>query len=155
MAKKQKERKAMQKKNNSLGRTPQVKTIFKIDQATITDVSMGHSINPVVEGFDTVRGNTPEDLICWFLEQYHFSDRHAEIIYSYPGGFRIKTLWQNVAKQCAATEEEIESPDENIRNFSVQMLIVAEPSNLNQFNLKYWNQIYDKDYTEEYFKSKA
>ncbi len=152
MAKKQKERK---EKNDSLGQTPQVKTTFKIDQATIVDISTGYEIDPAVGDLDTLRAKTPEDLIRWVLEQYHFSDRHAEIIYSYPGEFRIKNLWQNVAKQCAATEEEIESPDENIRNFSVQMLIVAEPSNLNQFDLKYWNQIYDKDYTEEYFKSKA
>lgn len=76
----------------------------------------------------------------------------GKIFYSYPGGFRIKNLLQNVAKQSAATKQEIESNNKNIRPFMVQMLIVAEPRNLDRFNLEYWSQIYNEDYTEEYFK---
>ena len=118
-------------------------------------MSTGYEINPVMEDFDTVRGNAPMDLIHWFIKKYHFSDSRVRISYSYPGGFRIKNLLQNVAKQSAATKEEIESNDKNIKPFMIQMLIVAESANLNRFNLEYWSKIYDKDCTEKYFKSKA
>ena len=145
----------MKKQNNKLGQNPEIKTIFKIDQATIVDMFTGYEIDPAVGDFDTVRGNDPMDLIHWFIEKYHFSDSCAKISYSYPGGFRIKNLLQNTAKQSAATKEEIESKDKNVQPFMIQMLIVAEPANLNRFNLEYWSKVYDKDHTEEYFKNKA
>ena len=145
----------MQKQKDKLGQAPDIKPIFKIDRAVIIDMVTGHEIDPVVEDFDTVRGNTPMDLIRWFIKLYHFLDRYAEISYSYPGGFRIKNLLQNVAKQSAATKEEIESNNKNVKPFMVQMLIVAEPNNTNRYNLNYWKKLYDKNYTEEYFKIKA
>lgn len=141
------------KQKDKLGQAPDVKPIFKIDQAVIIDMFTGHEIDPTVEDFDTVRGNTPADLIHWFIKQYHFSDSCAKIFYSYPGGFNIKNLLQNVAKQSAATKEEIESNNKNVMPFMVQMLIVAEPRNLNQYNLNYWKNLYDEDYSQEYFKN--
>lgn len=141
----------MQKQKDKLGQTPDIKTIFKIDQAIIID-SAGNEIDPTVEDFDTLRANTPEDLIRWFIEAYHFSDSYAKIFYSYPGEFQIDNLLQNVAKQSAATKKEIESHDKNIRPFWVQMTIVAEPCDISQYNLNYWKKSYDKCYNKEYFK---
>lgn len=143
----------MQKTRDKIGQVPDVKPIFKIDQAVVIDVTEGHEINAVAEDFDTLWANSPEDLIHWFIEQYHFSDSCAKIFYSYPGVFSIKNLLQNVAKQSAATKEEIESNNKNVKPFMVQMLIVAEPCDLNQYNLNYWKKLYDEDYSQEYFKN--
>ena len=143
----------MQKQKDKLGQVPDVKPIFKIDQAVVIDTTSGHDINAVAEDFDTLRANTPEDLIQWFIREYHFSDYDAEIHYIHPGVFHIKNLLQNVAKQSAATKEEIESNNKNVKPFMVQMLIVAEPCDLNQYNLNYWEKLYDEDYSQEYFKN--
>ena len=139
----------MQKTRDKIGQTSDVKPIFKIDQAVVIDVTEGCEINAVAEDFDTLRANTPEDLIHWFIEQYHFSDSCAKIFYSYPGVFSIKNLLQNVAKQSAATKEEIESRNENVKPFEVHMIIVAEPRNLSQYNLGYWEKSYSKNCTEK------
>ena len=147
-----KKRKTMRKQKDKFGQNPKIKTIFKISDAKIIDMLTGYEIDPVTEDFDTLRAKTPEDLMRFVVEKYRFSDSRARISYSYPGGFRIKNLWQNVAKQSAATEEEIESNDKNIEPFMIQMLIVAVPDDLDCYNVNYWNQIYGKDYTEEYFK---
>ena len=144
----------MQKQKDKLGQVPDVKPIFKIDQAVVIDTTSGHEINAVAEDFDTLRANTPEDLIHWFIEQYHFSDSCAKIFYSYPGGFSIKNLLQNVAKQSAATKEEIESNNKNVKPFTVQMLIVAEPCNLSQYNLGYWEKSYGKNCIEKQLPTK-
>lgn len=138
----------MQKQKDKLGLSPDAKPIFKIDQVIIIDPA-GNEIDPTVEDFYTVRGNTPEDLIRWFLEAYHFSDSCAKIFYSYPGEFQIDNLLQNVAKQSAATKKEIESQDKNIKPFWVQMTIVAEPRNLSQYNLGYWEKSYGKNCTKK------
>lgn len=143
----------MQKQKDKLGQAPDIKPIFKIDQAVIIDMVTGYEIDAVAEDFDTLRANTPEDLIHWFIKEYHFSDSNAKVFYSYPGGFRIRNLLQNVAKQSAATKEEIESNNKNVKPFMVQMLIVAEPRDLNQYNLNYWEKLYDEDYSQEYFKN--
>ena len=139
----------MQKQKDKLGQTPDVKPIFKIDQAVVIDVTEGCEINAVAEDFDTLRANTPEDLIQWFIREYHFSDYDAEIHYIHPGVFHIKNLLQNVAKQSAATKEEIESRNENVKPFEVHMIIVAEPRNLSQYNLGYWEKSYDENCTEK------
>ena len=143
----------MQKQKDKLGQVPDVKPIFKIDQAVVIDMTSGHEINAVAEDFDTLRANTPEDLIQWLTREYHFSDYDAEIHYIHPGVFHIKNLLQNVAKQSAATKEEIESNNKNVKPFMVQMLIVAEPCDLSQYNLNYWEKLYDEDYSQEYFKN--
>lgn len=139
----------MQKQEDKLGQTPDVKPIFKIDQAVLIDVTEGCEINAVAEDFDTLRANTPEDLIHWFIKEYHFSDYDAEIHYIHPGVFHIKNLWMNVAKQSVATKEEIESRNENVKPFEVHMIIVAEPRNLSQYNLGYWEKSYGKNCTEK------
>ena len=139
----------MQKTRDKIGQVPDVKPIFKIDQAVVIDVTEGCEINAVAEDFDTLRANTPEDLIQWFIREYHFSDYDAEIHYIHPGVFHIKNLLQNVAKQSAATKEEIESRNENVKPFEVHMIIVAEPRNLSQYNLGYWEKSYDKNCTEK------
>ena len=142
----------MQKTRDKIGQVPDVKPIFKIDQAVVIDTTAGYEINAVAEDFDTLRANSPEDLIHWFVEQYHFSDYDAEIHYIHPGVFHIKNLLQNVAKQSAATKEEIESRNENVKPFEVHMIIVAEPRDLNQYNLNYWEKLYDEDYSQECLK---
>ena len=139
----------MQKTRDKIGQVPDVKPIFKIDQAVVIDVTEGCEINAVAEDFDTLRANTPEDLIQWFIREYHFSDYDAEIHYIHPGVFHIKNLLQNVAKQSAATKEEIESRNENVKPFEVHMIIVAEPRNLSQYNLGYWEKSYSKNCTEK------